>query len=118
MSSSDSRERKSHDSEAGVGLDGRPLGRTGDTVPASDAAIGSSTAVESGRCLMHACPKCSTSALPVPPLVRLDDHKPLPSVGLVCTCSKAVASIEGVARRCECGRIWLVTASLIGGPNV
>lgn len=45
---------------------------------------------------------------------RLEDRKPLPSVGLVCICGKAVATIEGVARKCECGRLWLVTVMLLG----
>lgn len=48
----------------------------------------------------------------------VDDRKPLDSVGLVCICGKAVASIEGVARACECGRIWVISAMLIGGPRV
>jgi hypothetical protein len=49
--------------------------------------------------------------------VMLDARPPLDSVGIVCVCGKALASIEGAARTCVCGRIWLVTAMQIGGPR-
>jgi hypothetical protein len=49
--------------------------------------------------------------------VRLDDHKPLLSVGLVCTCGRALASMELAARACACGRVWLISVSQIGGPE-
>lgn len=48
----------------------------------------------------------------------MDDRPPLDSVGIVCVCGKALATIEGAARTCECGRIWLVTTMQIGGPRV
>lgn len=48
---------------------------------------------------------------------KVDQHAPLSSVGLVCLCGKAWASIEGVARTCACGRTWIVTAMLIGGDD-
>lgn len=47
----------------------------------------------------------------------VDDRKPLSSVGLVCICGKAVATIEGVPVKCECGRLWLVTVMLLGGDQ-
>lgn len=46
--------------------------------------------------------------------VTLSDRKPLGSVGLVCLCGKPVASLEAVARACSCGRVWVITATLIG----
>jgi thioester reductase-like protein len=46
--------------------------------------------------------------------LKLEQREPLNSVGLVCTCGKALATIEGAARTCECGRTWLVTAMLLG----
>lgn len=45
--------------------------------------------------------------------VSLASRSPLPSVGLICICGKPVATIEGHARACECGRVWLVSAMLI-----
>jgi len=45
--------------------------------------------------------------------VRLEQRTPLPSVGLVCICGKAVAMTEGVCGRCTCGRVWLVSAMLL-----
>jgi hypothetical protein len=47
-------------------------------------------------------------------VTTVPDRKPLDSVGLVCLCGKPVASLEGVARVCSCGRIWVITAMLIG----
>ena len=37
------------------------------------------------------------------------------SVGCVCPCGRALASLDGVARMCECGRVWLITAMLLSG---
>jgi hypothetical protein len=51
------------------------------------------------------------------PVATLDTRPPLSSVGLVCVCGKAVASIEGVARTCDCGRIWVISAMQIGCPR-
>lgn len=34
----------------------------------------------------------------------------LNSVGLVCSCGRAIATIEGVVKKCECGAVWLITA--------
>ena len=45
----------------------------------------------------------------------VDAHAPLASVGLVCVCGKALASMENVARTCECGRVWLISVSLLAG---
>ena len=45
--------------------------------------------------------------------INIDNHERLSSIGLVCICGKAIATIEGVARRCECGRLWIITAMLI-----
>jgi hypothetical protein len=49
--------------------------------------------------------------------VRLDDRPPLASVGIVCVCGKAIATIEGAAKLCECGRVWIVSAMQIRGPR-
>lgn len=49
--------------------------------------------------------------------VTLDQRTPLSSVGLICLCGKAWSSMEGVARKCRCGRTWIVTAMLLGGDD-
>jgi hypothetical protein len=49
--------------------------------------------------------------------ITVDDRRPLDSVGLVCPCGRALASIEGVAVACQCGRVWLISAMQIGGPR-
>lgn len=46
--------------------------------------------------------------------VTQDTRKPLASIGLVCLCGNPIASIEGAAHTCFCGRIWIITATLIG----
>ena len=52
-----------------------------------------------------------------PPVnAKIDDHVPLTSVGIVCVCGKAIASMEGVARSCKCGRIWIINVMQVGGP--
>lgn len=72
---------------------------------------------------LAACPTCSTGGnIPVQqkqtiPGVKLEQRKPLDSVGIVCLCGKALATMEGVARACECGRLWLVTVMLLGGDD-
>lgn len=46
--------------------------------------------------------------------VKLDDHEPFKSVGLVCKCGQAVAAGEGVAATCsKCGAVYLVTVTVI-----
>ena len=47
------------------------------------------------------------------PGAYLDYRPKLDSVGLVCICGKSLVSMEGVARKCECGRVWIVTAMLL-----
>lgn len=46
--------------------------------------------------------------------IVIDDHRRLESVGMVCLCGKPLATFEGVAKACACGRIWVISAMQIG----
>lgn len=58
---------------------------------------------------------CTTSVRPGTFRVAVAEEQPT-SVGLVCVCGEAVATLPGTTASCGCGRVWVVSALRIAGP--